>query len=389
MDKEEQSMHEVMDKVEETMVPIEKGDIVKAAVISVGNNEVLVNLGYITDGIISKGEISDDPEVNPKDILKAGDEIDVYILELNDGEGNVSLSKKRADAIKVWDELEDYFQNGAPFTVQVKEIVKGGAVAYIKGVRAFIPGSHLSYSYVKDLNQFVGQELLVKVIELDKEKRKVVLSRKEVERVEVEAKKEKLWVELQKGEKRKGIVSRLAKFGAFVDLGGLDGLVHLSDLSWKRVHDPAEVVSVGDEVEVYVLDFDKEKGRISLGLKDVKDDPWNTVENKYKSGDIVEGIVKRIVEFGAFIEIEPGVEGLVHISQISDERVNKPSDVLTQGDKVKVKILEMKNKKISLSIKEAAEKDHQEDLSQYNEEKGDMGTLGDLFKDKLKDFKFE
>lgn len=383
---QENSMNEMMDKIEESMKVIHSGDIVKGKIISVTDEEALVNIGYMTDGVVKKEEVSNYPDISLKEILKENDEIDVYIIKVNGGEGNVVLSKKRADAIKVWDELEDSLKNKIKFNVVVNEIVKGGAVANIKGVRAFIPASHISYSYVENLNKFVGKELLVKVIELDREKRKVILSRKEVEKEEVEAKKGQLWASLKKGEKRKGTVSRLTKFGAFVDLGGVDGLIHLSELSWKRVNHPSEVVSVGDAVEVYVLDFDEGKGRISLGLKDVESNPWNEVENKYKIYNIVEGTVVKVLNFGAFVELEPGVEGLVHVSQISEERISSPADVLNVGDKVKVKIIDIneKNNKISLSIKEAIEKPS-EDFSKYNDEEKGMGTLADLFGDKLKD----
>ena len=270
---EEGSMNEAMEQIDKSMKPIHSGDVIEGEVISVSDKEVLVNIGYMTDGIIDRGEISDE-EVNPSEILKSGDRILVYVLKINDGEGNVSLSKKKADAIKVWDELEESYNKGTLFEVKVSEIVKGGVVCYIKGVRAFIPASHVSSSFVQDLNEFKGKSLLVKIIEFDDEKQRVVLSRKEVERKEQEVKKGEVWASLKKGERRTGTVSRLAKFGAFVDLGGVDGLIHNSDLSWKRVNHPSEVVKEGDVVEVYVLEFDKDKGRIALGLKDVAQDPW-------------------------------------------------------------------------------------------------------------------
>lgn len=390
VDKEEFSMSEMMKEIDQSMSPIQNGDIIKGKVISVTDEEVLVNIGYITDGIISKEELSNDEEATPRELVKAGDEIDVYIIKVNDGEGNLVLSKKRAEAIKTWNQLEQALNNGAVLSVKVAEIVKGGAVVYIEGVRAFIPASHISYRYVKDLNEFLGKELVVKVIELDREKKRVILSRKEVEKVEVEAKKEELWSTLEKGEKRKGIVSRLAKFGAFVDLGGIDGLIHISDLSWKRVNNPDEVVSVGDQVEVYVLDFDKEKGRISLGLKEIDENPWTNIADRYKTGDIIDGSVVRLTNFGAFVEIEPGVDGLVHISQISDERVANPSDVLGVGAKVKVKILDINqaDKKLSLSIKDAMDK-VEEDFSEYSDIQGGGVTIGDILKDKLKGLKFD
>ena len=380
---EEISMKEIMGEIEKSMKRIHEGDVVKGTVVSVSSDEVLVNIGYMADGIISSNELS------PEDILNPGDEIYVYILKINDGEGNVALSKKKADEIKTWDDLQEDFNSATIFKVKVSQIVRGGAIAYINGIRAFIPASHISYSYVKDLNSFINKEINVKIIEFDKYKGKVVLSAKEVEKEEVEKIKEKLWESLQKGEKRMGTVTRIVKFGAFVDLGGVEGLIHLNDLSWKRVNNPSEVVSVGDKVSVYVLDFDKEKNRISLGLKDVAEDPWKLAISKYKVGEIVEGKVVKLLDFGAFVELEDGLEGLVHITEISDDRILKPSDVLNIGDRVKVKILEIDEeaKKMSLSIK-AGNSASSEEISKYNDNDGGV-TLGDLLKDKFKDFNFE
>ncbi len=387
---ETNSMSDAMEEIEASMKKVRNGEIVKGKVMSVTDNEAIINLGYMSDGILAKNEISDDPEVNPKDILKENDEIYVYILNMNDGEGNILLSKKAADKIKVWDELEDSFKSGSTFEITVKEVVRGGVVAYIKGIRAFIPASQLSVAYVKDLNEFVNKALKVKVIELDRNKERIVLSRKEVENVELEAKKTVLWNEIKPGEKRKGVVSRLTKFGAFVDLGGVDGLIHLSQLSWKKVNNPSDVVSVGDKVEVYVLEADKENNRISLALKDVSEDPWNNVLQKYKVGSIVEGTVSKFLNFGAFVELEPGIEGLVHISEISEERILKPSDVLSIGSKIKVKILDIDGeaKKMSLSIKEAVEKP-KEDIEKYVDTQESGVSLGELFGDKFKDLKFD
>lgn len=382
---EEGSMKEAMEQIEKSMKPIHSGDVIEGEVISVSDKEVLVNIGYMADGIIDRGEISAE-DVNPSEILNPGDKILVYVEKVNDGEGNVVLSKKKADAIKVWDELEEIYTKGTLFEVKVSEIVKGGVACYIKGVRAFMPASHVSNSFVKDLNEFKGKSLLVKIIEFDAEKGRVVLSRKEVEREEQEVKKGEVWASLKKGEKRKGTVSRLAKFGAFVDLGGVDGLIHNSDLSWKRVNHPSEVVKEGDVVEVYVLDFDKDKGRIALGLKDIAQDPWINAAAKYKVNDVVEGKVVRLADFGAFVEVEPGFDGLVHISEITEDHIAKPSQVLNIGDKVKVKILEInqEGKKMALSIKEA-DTSVQEELAKYNND-NDEGNF--LFADLLKNMKF-
>ncbi|HOQ16749.1 MAG TPA: 30S ribosomal protein S1 [Defluviitaleaceae bacterium] len=385
----EMTMAEMIEDIDKSMRKLNKGDIIKGKVIKVNENDVLVNIGYMLDGIIPKEELSDDANINPRDIVSVDDEIDVYVLEVDDDEGNVRLSKKLADQIVVWDELEEYFKSGSPLEVTVKEVVKGGVVANIKGVRAFIPASQLSVHYVEDLNRYLGKALKVKLIDFDRKSRRVVLSAKEIEQAEREIRKKEIWKSLKRGEKRKGVVTRLVKFGAFVDIGGVEGLIHLSDLSWKRVMDPSEVVSVGDEVEVYVLNFDEKKERISLSLKDKAEDPWNNIMDNFKVNDLVEGKVVRLAPFGAFVEIAPGIEGLLHISEISDKRISKVSEVLSEGDKVKVRIIELKpdNKKLSLSMKEAHE-DYSEEIKKYNFTQDEDVTIGDLLKDQLKGLKF-
>ncbi len=389
-DNEINSMNEIISDIEFSMKKVRSGEVIKGKVISVTDSEAIINLGYMSDGILPRSEISEDSEINPKDVLKENDEIYVYVSNMNDGDGNILLSKKEADKIKVWDELEDSLKNNNTFEVIVKEVVKGGVVTYVKGIRAFIPASQLSVSYVKDLNEFIGKTLNIKVIELDRSKERIVLSRREVESAELEVKKKSLWSEIKPGEKRTGVVSRLTKFGAFVDLGGVDGLIHLSELSWKRVKNPSEVVSIGDKVEVYVLDVDKENNRISLALKDVSEDPWNNIQDKYKVGSVVDGTVSKFLNFGAFVEIEPGLEGLVHLSEISEERILKPSDVLNIGNKVRVKILDIdsKAKRMSLSIKDSAEKS-KEDFEKYVDTQESGVSLGELFGDKFKDLKFD
>ncbi len=383
----ELEMKDLIGDIDKSMKRINAGDIINGKILSVTNDEVLVNIGYMTDGVVAREELSYEKDLSPKDLFTAGDEITVYVMEINDGEGNVALSKIKADSLKVWDTLEDSFKNGTAFEVKVSESVKGGAVALIDGIRAFIPASQLSLNYVEDLSSFVGKTIKVKVIDFDRENKRVVLSAKEIEKAESKVKKDALLASLQKNDKVKGVVSRITDFGAFVDLGGFDGLIHISELSWKKVKHPSEVISVGDNVEVYVLNVDKEKGKISLALKEVNKNPWSEVLSKYKKDEIVEGKVVRLTDFGAFIELEPGIDGLVHISEISEDRVLKPSDLLKEGDKIKVKILEIKEKeqRMSLSIKDAANTVI-ENVSQYNND--DIVTLGDLFKDKLKDFKF-
>jgi small subunit ribosomal protein S1 len=382
------SMGDVMDKVDANMKRIHAGDVLKGTVIAVTDSKVLVNIGYISDGIIEREEICDSPEISPVDLVKVDDIIYVYVIDTND-DGVVLLSKKKAEAVKIWDDFEDSIVKGTPMEVKISEIVKGGAVASVCGVRVFIPASQLSLRYVENLNEFAGKVVMAKVIELDRDKEKVVMSVKELEKIENEIKKNDLLSTIKKGDIRKGVVSRIAKFGAFVDLGGIDGLVHISQLSWGRVNDPSEVVTVGDEVEVYILDVDRQNSKISLGLRNVSENPWKNIYGLFKVESIVEGTVTRTTDFGAFVEIGHGVEGLVHISQISNEHIARPSSVLSSGDKVMVKILEIKEaeQRISLSIKEAQDSGDG-GLEEFNDV--DHGTtIGDVLKDKLKNFKFD
>jgi small subunit ribosomal protein S1 len=382
------SMSQIMDNVDSSMKKVHEGDVLKGRVISVTDSRVLVNIGYISDGIIDREELSDNPDIKPSDIVKVNDEIYVYVLDAND-EGTVMLSKKRAEAVKIWDDFELSLKHNAQIEAKISEVVNGGVVAKISGIRAFIPASHLSIKRVENLNDYVGKTVKAKVIELDRDKQKVVLSIKELEKRQNELKREELFNTIKKGDIIKGVVSRLAKFGAFVDLGGVDGLVHISELSWKRVNDPSEVVSVGDEVEVYVLSVDKTNNKISLGLRNVNENPWKNIGAKYKVEDVLPGTVTRLTDFGAFVEIGPGVEGLVHVSQISDEHISRPSNVLSVGDKVNVKIIDIKpeEQRMSLSIKDAVENNN-ENVNDYND--NEMGTtIGDLFKNKLSGLKFD
>lgn len=387
---EDISMSEVMDSINASMHRIHTGDLVNGKIISVTENELLVNIGYMSDGVVPRSEITVDEEADLKELFKPEEEIKVCIMEINNGEGCVLLSKKQADKFTAWDELEKAYKNNETIKVTVKEAVKGGSVAYYNNVRIFIPISQLSFARTEDASTFNGMELEVKIIEFDRDKQNVVASARDVEKVESEKKREELFNSITKGDRREGTVVRLAKFGAFVDLGGADGLIHISELSWNRVNDPSEVVSVGDKVSVYVLDVDKEKGRISLALKDVKGNPWNDIFSKYQVNSVVQGKVTKFIKAGAFVELEPGLDGLVHISEISDERVASPSDKLTIGEAVSVKILDIneKDKRISLSIKDAAEKPA-EDYPELKDDEDSSVTLGDLFKDKLKDFKFQ
>ncbi|MDF2547903.1 MAG: 4-hydroxy-3-methylbut-2-enyl diphosphate reductase [Anaerosolibacter sp.] len=384
-DQHNNEMMNMMEEIENSLRVPRRGQTVKGKVIHVSDNEIIVNIGYKSDGIIPKGEISNDPTVNPRDIAQEGDDIEVYVIKTDDGEGNLLLSKKRVDSEKGWDILEEASNDGRIVPVKVVEVVKGGVIAVYTEIRGFIPASQLSDSYVEDMQSFVGKTLDAKIIDLNKGKKKVVFSRKAVIAQENEKKRKLLWQNIDKGSVIEGEVKRLTNFGAFVDIGGIDGLVHISDLTWGRVGHPSEVVQIGDKIKVKVIDFDQDKSKVSLSLKLTAPEPWTAVDEKYNVGDIVEGKVVRLADFGAFIELEPGLDGLVHISQISDKHISKPSQEVHVGQIVDVKILEInkESKRISLSIKEAKQ-------GQLNEEivlpqNDELATIGEIIETQEKE----
>ena len=357
---------------------IREGEILDGKVIEVNDKEVIVNINYAFDGVISKEELTYEGK-SPEEVVKKGDEFKVYVLSPNDGEGYVLLSRVKALAVTEREELKKAFKSGELISVNVKEAVKGGVVAYYGGVRIFIPGSQLGRGRVES-SDVVGKTLEVKLIELDLRNRKVVASRRVIEEEQYQIEKKRMWASVNEGEKRTGVVTKIAKFGAFVDIGGVQGLVHINDLAWGRVKRVEEVVKVGDQVEVFVGEVDREKERLAFVLKDVNSEPWKVHGDSIKDGAVMEGKVVRLTNFGAFVEVLPGVEGLVHITEITDENIAKASDVLTVGQNVKVKVLSVnkEDKKLSLSIKEAVERN--KEYMKYND--SDEGlSLGDLFKD--------
>lgn len=333
---------------------LRSGEVVKGRIIGYNTSEVFVDLGYKADGTISMEEFLDDPDFDPEKDLKEGEEILVYIIKINDGDGNVSLSKKRVESIKGMEDIEEAFNNKKPLEAVVKEVVNGGVVANYKGIRVFIPASQISDHYVKDLNEFLKKKVKFEVVEMSKNKRRVVGSCRNIIEKEKEAKLETFWADVEVGKEYTGTVKSITNFGVFVDLGAVDGLIHISELSWKKINRPSDVLKVGQTVKVRILGFDKEKQKVSLGYRKTEDNPWYNVENKYSVGDTVEGKIVRLVPFGAFVELEEGVEGLVHISQISNVRLGKPDEVLSVGQTVQMKVLEVNPelKKISLSIRE-------------------------------------
>lgn len=375
------SFNELLEQDDKLFNVPRRGNIIKGKVVQVLDEEVVVNIGYKSDGIIPLNEFSNNTDINLKDIVNEGDEIEVLVLKSDDGEGNVVLSKKRIDYIKDWDALKEAFDNKETIVIKTGEAVKGGIIAYYNELRGFIPASQLSDQYVENLNEYANQELKVKVIEIDKKKNKAIFSRRQIIEEKLEEKRKELWNNIEKDTVVKGEVKRITNFGAFVDIGGVDGLVHISEMSWGRIKHPSEVLSIGDTVEVYVQDFNKEQNRISLSLKQTIKNPWANIEEKYLIGDVVEGKVVKLVDFGAFVELEPGIEGLVHISQISEDRIAKPSEVLEPGQIVNVKILNIdsEDNKLSLSIKEAeASKDMEDYLT--DSEESEKTTIGDVLK---------
>lgn len=376
---EQKTMMDFMDEIEKSMRRVHKDDILDGTILSVGEEEVMVNINYTSDGIINREEMAEDYD------YQVGDSITVMVLDPHDSDGNVVLSHKSAEEIVGWEDLEEAFEEKKRLKAKVTGVVKGGVTAIYRNVSCYIPGSLLSYRYVEDMNAYVGKTLEVVVEDFDRDTKRVVLSRKAVETVEREGQKKAILSELQEGEKRQGVVTKLMKFGAFVDLGGVEGLIHLNDLAWHRVSDPSEIVSEGDQVTVYISSIDRKNGKIGLTLKDVNDDPWQGASDYYKADDLVDGTVVRLTDFGAFVEVEAGIEGLVHLSEISSERIRKPSDKLKVGDRVQVVILSIdeKSRKLSLSIKDA-EGQVSGDVELIQEDHGT--TLGDLFGDKFKDF---
>ena len=335
---------------EKTMVQIRPGQTITGKVVQITEDEVCVNIGYKADGLVKKSDlcVSD---------VKIDDEIEVEVVKVNDGEGNVLLSQKNLINRKLWDEIVAKNEAGEYVDGVGKEAVKGGLLATVNGIRTFIPASQLSLRYVEKIDEFVGKEMKLKIIELDRAKKRIVASRKAVLAEEETARKKAIWGTLEIGAIVKGTVRRIADFGAFVDIGGVDGLVHVTDLSWGRVKHPSDVVKVGDEIDVKIVNVDPEKERVSLSYKQTRPRPWTVADEKYPVDSVVEGKVVRITTFGAFVELEPGLDGLVHISQCAATHIEKVEDALHVGDVIRVKVLDVNTeaKRISLSVRQVLE----------------------------------
>jgi small subunit ribosomal protein S1 len=343
---------ELVIAMEESLRDFNDGDIVEGTVVKIDRDEVLLDIGYKSEGVIPSKELSIRHDVDPNEVVKVGDKIEALVLQKEDKEGRLILSKKRAQYERAWGRIEEVMRSGETITGPVIEVVKGGLILDI-GLRGFLPASLVDLRRVRDLHPFVGQELEAKIIELDRNRNNVVLSRRAfLEESQSEGRK-KFLEGLTKGERRKGTVSSIVNFGAFVDLGGVDG-----ELSWKHVDHPGEVVTVGQEVEVEVLDVDLERERVSLSLKATQEDPWKEFERRYQAGEIIEGQVTKLVPFGAFVRVAPGIEGLVHISELSHEHVDTPESVLSVGDEVRAKVIDVDvpRRRVSLSMRQVTEK---------------------------------
>ena len=355
------SFEEMLDA---SLVSLKTGTTVKGTVVRVTPTEVIVDLGFKSDGIISRAEFIDDPNADLTQLTKPGDTFEVWVLRVNDGDGNVVVSKKRADGQLNYKHIEQAFVDKTPVRGKVTEIVKNkegtassGMIVNIMGTRAFVPASLASNYFEKNLDDFKGKEFDFQIIEMtmDKGKKRIVASRKELAAAEAQKRREDVFTNIKEGQRVEGVVSRIVDFGAFVDLGGVDGLVHVSEVSWKRIRKISDVLNVGDRVVAEVIKIDSEKGKISLSLKDSNANPWKDILERFPIGEVVEGTVARLASFGAFVSLADGVDGLVHISQIANKHVAKPSDELQIGDVIKVKVLgiDLENQKISLSKREA------------------------------------
>ncbi|MDQ0257497.1 small subunit ribosomal protein S1 [Evansella vedderi] len=367
------------------------GEIVTGTVTKVEEKQAFVNVGYKLDGIIPISELSSLHVEKVSDVIQEGDEVELKVIKSTDEE--LVLSKKAVAAERAWEDMVGKLASGETFEAVVADVVKGGLVVDV-GVRGFIPASLVERHFVEDFSDYKGRTLQLKVVEMDKEKNKLILSQRAVLDEEATARKRQTLANIRPGEILEGTVQRLTDFGAFVDIGGVDGLVHISQMAHHHVESPSEVINEGDTVKVKVLGVDPDNERISLSIKETLPGPWETIEGKVKQGDVVEGVVKRLVSFGAFIEIVPGVEGLVHISQIANKHIGTPAEVLKEGQTVTAKVLDLNltDKRISLSIR-ALEEEKQAKLEnevkkEYQKEDESSGfSLGDVIGDQLKKYK--
>ncbi len=373
----EEEMHALIDG---TITDFDDGDLVSGTVVKVERDEVLLDIGYKSEGVIPARELSIRKDVDPAEVVGVGDQIEALVLQKEDKDGRLILSKKRAEYERAWVRVEEKFTSGETVEGEVIEVVKGGLILDI-GLRGFLPASLVDLRRVKELGSFLGERLECRVIEMDRNRNNVVLSRRVVLEEGRKHERQEILGKLQKGQILQGAVSSIVDFGAFVDLGGIDGLVHISELSWSHVNHPSEVVAVGDKVEVMVLDVDLDRERISLGLKQTTEDPWRQLVKSYPEGAIISGKVTKLVPFGAFVELGDGVEGLVHISEMAKGHVETPEQVTSVGAEVSVKVMDVdvERRRISLSMRAAAqtlgdEDDDEDEIESVRDEAESVGV---------------
>ena len=364
----------------ETFRPLKEGAVVTGTVVHIDREGVLVDVGTKSDGLIPPNELSRDP--GAQDVVKIGQKVDVYVMDVDDQEGNLILSKKRADFEKAWDRVIEAHQEGRTIHAMVTDRVKGGLVVDL-GIRGFVPASHVGSGKVRNLEKYVAQTLPLKVIEVDRDRRKVVLSHRLATEEEREAQRQETLGNLAEGQVRTGVVRRITDYGAFVDIGGVDGLLHISEMSWTRIKHPSDVLKVGDEIQVMVLKTNLDQGRISLGLRQILPDPWTEARDRYNPGDTVQGAVTRLVPFGAFVQLEGGIEGIIPNSELSTRRVNKPEEVVQVGDHVEAKVLDIRpeERRMTLSLRQAQQQKERRELQDYNRgrpQEEDKVTIGDM-----------
>lgn len=360
-----------------TAVDPRPGDIIAGHVVHIAHDSVLVDVGAKSEGIIHSRDLTYRKFDHPSDVVQRGDTIKVYVIGFEGDDGVLKLSHRRVEEDDAWERLEIAERAGEVIDASVVEVVKGGLVVDV-GLRGFVPASHIDTMFVKDLSPYVGRTLRLKIIEIDRGKRRAVLSHRVVVDRDRHQDRQKIWNAITVGEVRQGVVKSLSDFGAFVDLGGIDGLLHVSEMAWTRIKHPSEILEIGQDVRVKVLSLDPEKGKISLGLKQITENPWDTVESRYLPGQVLEGRVVRLAPFGAFVELEPGIDGLVHISQLSGDHVKTPGDVVSIGQKVSVKVLSSDGAKrrIGLTMRNVSDGEIST-AHQYRDESATGGTIGE------------
>jgi 4-hydroxy-3-methylbut-2-enyl diphosphate reductase len=362
--------------------PLSEGSVVTGTVVHIDREGVLVDVGTKSDGLIPPNELSREPGTNAQDVVKIGQKVDVYVMDVDDQEGNLILSKKRADFEKAWDRVIEAHQEGRTIHAMVTDRVKGGLVVDL-GIRGFVPASHVGSGKVRNLEKYVAQTLPLKVIEVDRDRRKVVLSHRLATEEEREEQRQQTLADLAEGQVRTGVVRRITDYGAFVDIGGVDGLLHISEMSWTRIKHPSDVLKVGDEIQVMVLKTNLDQGRISLGLRQILPDPWTEARDRYNPGDMITGAVTRLVPFGAFVQLEGGIEGIIPNSELANRRVNKPEEVLQVGDHVEVKVLDIRpeERRMTLSLRQAQQQKERREFQDFNRgrpQEEDRVTIGDM-----------